>query len=357
MSGVSVGGVTGCGSYSAYIVPRGGGPIFATVPWSKLAWARVLDDTSAASATSDKSDCNLVAGTLPWRHELSILRDGAQVWIGPVLSPSSPASTDHRQFQIDARDLSAWWDHRFIHNDYNYVAPTDLAQIFQDFATDAMQPDNSPGLHVVTTPCGITGVMQVLASQHQIAGSQLRDLANTGIDWTVINRDVLAGGATVPVADLGTFRDEHFINLPLVHTDGSVQTNLWIVRGSGGGAAGDTIYAASADAAASLLDGLLESVDTVSTIQDYVSAKAAADSRVAITKAVTGVENAVLAATAPFAVASLIPGATCRLELHDTGTPVSGRFRLQRVDCTVDAVTTGTPNEQISLIFQPIGTP
>lgn len=350
------GGVLGCGSYDAYVLPRGGGrtPV-ATIPWTSIDWTRVLDDTSSASAVTDKTICTAFNGIKPWRHELALFRDGDEMWVGPIIDPSAPVMTDRWQFMVDARDVSAWWDHRLIHEDHEYVVATDLATIFQDFATDAMLPDNSPGVHVVTTPCGVTGVMTVLASQHQMAGSQLRDLANTGIDWTVVRRDILAGGATVPTATLGPFRDEHFLAPPLVTDDGSSQANRWVVRGSGGGAQGDAIYADSVNTDAASLDGLLESIDTVQSIQDYISAKAAADSRTLLTSSVTSIQNAILAPTAPFAVSELVPGALCHVELHEGPIPVSGQFRLQSVTGAVRS-DSGSVNEQITLVFQPVGT-
>lgn len=345
----------GCGQYEAYVVPRGGGrQIVAEIAWTQIDWARVLDDTSSASALSDKSVCVSVDGIRSWRHELDLFRDGDEIWVGPILNPSAPVQTDRRQFMVDARDVSAWWDHRLIHQDHAYIVPTDLATIFQDLATDAMAPDNSPGVHVVTTPCNVKGVLTVLAAQHQMAGTQLRDLANTGIDWTAVRRDILAGGATVPTASLGVFRDEHFLAPPLVTLDGTAQTNRWVVRGSGGGAAGDAIFADSKNDAAAHDDGLLESVDTVSTIQDYTSAKAAADSRTLLTSSVVSIQNAVLAPTAPFTVPELIPGALCRVELHEGPIPVSGDFRLQSVTGSVRAQQ-GAINEQITLVFQPVG--
>ncbi len=93
----------------------------------------------------------------------------------------------------------------------------------------------------------------------------------------------------------------------------------------------------------------------IGTIQDFVSAQAAANTRVELTSAISTVENAVLAPTAPLTVDQLIPGALCQLELHQTELPVSGQFRLQRVDAVAN-VASGSINEQITLTFQPIGT-
>lgn len=343
----------GCGRYDAYILTRGGGSLVAVLPWNTLSWGRVLDDTSHATVTVD-SECGELGSVRPWQHELAIYRDDLLVWVGPITNPSAPVAGDHQQLQVDARDLSAWWDHRRIHVDHAYVVPTDLATIFQDFATDAMSVDNSPGLVVKTTACGVLGVRSILGTQHQIAGLELRDLAKTGIDWTAVGRTVLAGGSAVPTASIGTFTDAHFTQPPKPNLDGTAQANDWVVRGAGGGVAGDVVYGEASDTSAQERDGVLEAVDTVSTIQDNTSAAAAAQTRVALTTGVLSVEEAYLAATAPFTIDQLVPGAVCYLDLQETVIPIQGQYRLQSVDPTArgnDGV------EQVVLVFQPVGTP
>jgi hypothetical protein len=352
---MAVSGLLGCGEYEAYIVPRGGGngEIVAVLEWNELSWGRRLDDTSQASATVDSDCCDLLQIVRPWRHELAIYRDGELVWVGPVINPSAPVASDHQQWRVEARDLSAWWDHRRIHSDHVYDTPTDLATMFQDFADDAMSVDNSPGLVVVTTPCGVQGTRTILGTQHQMAGLELRDLANIGIDWTLIVREVMAGGAIVPTAPLDVFLDEHFTQPPAANLDGTSQANNWVIRGAGGGTAGDTIYGESSDAAAAVLDGILESVDTVTTIESNEAALGAAQTRVALTAAVVGAENAPLAPSAPFPITVLVPGALCPLALQETCIPIFGSYRLQGIDVVANGQD-GT--ETVTPIFQPEGT-
>lgn len=347
----------GCGSYDVYILTRGGGQLVAAFPWTQLAWARVLDDTSEGSATATgypASCCSDLSQVRPWQHELAIYRDGSLVWVGPIWEPKSPPPFT---FSIAARDLTSWWDHRLIHNDLLYDIPTDLATIFQDISDDAMAPDPSPGLTVATTPTGVTAVLDILAVQHAMAGPKLRDIANIGIDWTTVGRDVIAGGAEIPTSSIGTFYDDHFATPPTPRLDGSVQANAWLVRGSGGGAAGDTIFGmATADPSIIDRDGLLESVDTVSTLQDNLSAQAAAQSRAALTSEVILVENCVLAPSAPFPIEVLIPGALCELALEQTCIPVFGPYRLYKVEGDAQAGGASGTDETITLTFQPVGT-
>jgi hypothetical protein len=219
-----------------------------------------------------------------------------------------------------------------------------------------MAPDTTPGLNVHTTPCGVTGTMTLLELQHLVAGPKIRDLSRIGVDWTTVGRDVLAGGAAVPTESIGTFLDEHFVRSEgkgaTPKLDGTQQTNAWLVRGQGGGSAGDTVFGYDGDPAAAALDGLLESVATVSTIQDGDSALAAAQTRLALTSDVLTLESAILSPDAPFTIDQLVPGALCELALDSTCIPVTGPYRLQKVTVTASA----PDGEVVTLAFQPVGT-
>jgi hypothetical protein len=358
-------GLLGCGTYEVYVQPRGGGQMSSVIPtesnrvlfpWSQLGWSRVLDDTSQATVEADGT-CGSPVGTVkPWKNEIALIRDGVQVWVGPVFTPTGNPNGQPDQLSINARDLTAWWDHRLIHEDHDYTDdPTDLAYILQAISDDAMAPDNSPGLFVTPSPCGILGTPQILAVQYQIAGQQIRTLSNSGVDWTCIARDVLCGGAVVPTAPITpTFTDEHFINIPTVTPDGSVQANSWIVTGSGNGVAGATIVgAAGPDVDAALEDGLLESVASDTTIQDNTTAQSAAQSRLLLTQAPVTVTGGILAATAPFPMSVLVPGATCYLNLTKTTIPVQGQFRLGGIQ--VNYTAGENQIEQVIPSFQPVG--
>lgn len=344
----------GCGSYEAFVIPRGGagGQLVGTVEWSTLTWERVLDDTSQATTALDLANpacCDLMAIARPWQHELAVYRDGAPIWTGPLYVTTEPVEKN----QLTARDLTVWWDRRRIHVDHVF-REVDIATIFQAIADDAMAPDPSPGLFVSATPCGILSTQTYLAAQHLLAGPTIRDLSNIGIDWTAVNREVLVGGTTVPADPIGTLVDEHFQTPPQPTIDGSTQRNSIIVRGSGGGAAGDTVFGGPAEAAAAILrDGLLEDVVTVSTIQDNATAAAAAATRVELQNDVVLVDGCVLAANAPVTVDQLIAGAVVTLKLSDTCIPVDGDYRIQKVSGTISS-TDGI--EQITLSLQPVGT-
>lgn len=343
-------GLLGCGQYEVHITGRGGAPLLAVFPWNAVTWSRVLDDTSQAMVTGAGGDCcGLLADVRPWRHEIAIYRDGDLVWVGPVFNPSSSPSAGPPPsvgVAVSARDLSAWWDHRLIHTDQVY-AGVDLATIFAAVANDAMAPDNSPGFTVASSPCGVTGSRAVLASQFVLAAQELRSISGIGVDWTVVARNALVGGTVVPAAPIATLIDEHFMLPPTPNLDGSAQANREVLIGNG-----VSVYGDATNAAAAAADGLLESVTTDTSILDSTQAQAGADSRVALTAAIIGIEGAVLTPDAPVTIDDLVPGAICQLELQDTCPPVSGPFRLKKIDV---ASQTAGATETVSLSFQPVG--
>lgn len=348
---VAVANVLGCGTYEVVVLTRGGRALVSVLEWTQVSWSRVLDETSEATITGstgqDARCCEALNEIKPWRHEIGILRDSVLIWVGPIIQVQTPPGT----FQITARDISAWWDHRLIHNSYNFVQE-DMGTIFQAFSDDAMAPDPSPGMILNVTFSGVRATKRVLSTQHQIAGPVLRDLCNTGIDWTAIGRTILAGGLVVPTQAIGAFTDSHFATPPTPTFSGEQQSNSPTVRGAGGGTSGDRIYAKVDDFRAILQDGLLESVETISSITDHNSALQASESQLALRKTVAQVEACELIPEAPFTLDTLIPGALCRLDLQETCIPVSGVFRLKSVQGTVNA----NSNDTITLVFQPEGT-
>lgn len=346
-----IGGELGCGEYEAFVFTRGGGMQVAVLPWTSLNFTRVLDDTSTGSVSGaigqDGSCCDFLADVYPWRHELVIKRDGVTVWVGPIYSLQTPPG----EFQIDARDLSAWWDHRRIRTDIEY-AETDLAVIFTAIAQDAMSADDSPNFTVRATACGVRGTRRILALQHQLAGPALRDLSTTGIDWTMVGREARVGGLVVPTEPLATFIDAYFANPPTPIRDGSQQANSITTRGAGGGELGDSLYAIETDGFAARDDGLLENVESVTTLVDFNSITQYSKTQLALRKVMLTADSARLTPQAPYNINDLIPGALCPLALQETCLPVRGDYRIKSVSVSVSA----GQDDAVDLTFQPPGT-
>lgn len=345
-------GTVGCGGYQVLAMERGGRRLVAELPATAVTWARVLDDTSGATATLRVShDCRVAVAQLnTWQHEIAIVRDGDAVWAGPILFLSLPWANP----EIRARDVSAWWDHRRIHEDHELPDTTDVALAFAELVRDAMAPDNSPRVDVVAEPSGVLGAVTVNTEAREIAGARLRQLTDVGVDWTVVVRRVLCGGLTVPAGSLGVVTDDWFTEPPTVDIDGSNQENASDVVGQSEAADGltqMTLVGSFTDDEARARDGLLESVTTMPDASTQSTVDAAARSNAQLGAAPAQVTPAVLSPYAPVTVQQLIPGAVARLELAATFRPVSGWYRLKQVEGAADATS-----EKITLTFQPLGT-
>lgn len=347
----------GCGTYRVAIHTRASLlRAVVEVPWTQIEWGRVLDDTSSATVQAGAGCCGeiLESQVRPWSHTLAIYRkvQGSvgygRVWSGPVM-----AIRDRDALTLEARDLSAWCDHRLVHDDHDHVAE-DLADIYQSLWDDAMAPDPVPDYTLSLTASGTTGDRQVLTDSHTLAGDPLRELGRTGLDWTVLDRVQIVGPSEIDTPAVATLIDSHFVGDPEVVVDGSTQANLWYVSGSGGGAEGDEVSGfASVSPGA---DGLLESVASESSILDDLSADENAQTRLDRSSMPQRyVTDADLHSDAPVPMERLIPGARVRLALTGRCLPVRTTERLSSVKVTAsrdgNAVT-----EKVSISLQPLGT-
>lgn len=346
----------GCGTYRVLAHDKGdvGQSIdhaFVELRFSTLEWSRVLDDTSEATLLVGAQGCRApgVSELRTWAHEIAIYRTlgttATRVWSGPLtgIEPQGGGLT------IKARDLSAWLWHRLVHDAQLWVG-AELSDIFQAIWEDAILADPVPNFTLSIQPTGVTGDREVLPEQHRIAGDELAELASTGIDWTTIDRVMLAGGKEVPTPAVATLIDQHFAVQMEPSLDGLAQANRVIVQGSGGGAEGDEVVGDSSVVPGP--EGLLESVVSQPSILDSGSAGDAADSQVALLSVPQLlVGGSALLPSAPITMDQLIPGARVRIALSNPWTPVSQVLRLGsvRVSVGADLAETVTPE------FQPLG--
>lgn len=344
------GNTLGCGRYTAQIRTRGGGGVlFSKLPCTDGSWERVLDDTSTAGVNlaglGRTSKCfAAIRDAEPMEYELAVARDGAVVWQGPLGSKNA----DGTKGSYAARDVSAWWDRRVLPVDRVYTQ-TDLASVFEQLADDAMLEDPSPGISVSTTPTGVLGDRKYLAGQNLMAAPELRSLAKAGIDWTVIGRDVLAGGIVVPTAPIVLLQDSHLVGTPSVSKDGLAMANRVRVVGAGGGEGPDPIVGEARDEESIARYGLVDLVIRDDSIRDEASATAAAQSRLALVRVpVPLLTTVVLDSAAPVLVEDLVPGAIVGCAFASSGIEVAGEFRLKKV-----AVGFKGQGETVTLTLQP----
>ena len=354
-------GTLGCGDYRAFVHTRASlSRAVLEVPWTRLQWGRVIDDTSAAQVVAGAGCCGELNGASidTWSHQLSVVRIGdGRVWSGPIINLRDTAEEG---VVIDARDLSSWRDHRLVHDDHFHIGEA-LTSIYEAIHADAMAPDPIEDYTLVVTPGTATGDREILAESHTIAGEPLRELGRTGIDWTVVDRvEYVAGEELDPVVlpdggapDGGALIDEHFVTPPDVELDGTGRANRWIVSGSGGGAEGDEVVGEAT--AAPGPEGLLESVASEADILDDLSAGDAADARLARSRTPQRfVREAVLGPNAPVSIHDLVPGRRVRLALPGRCLSVYGVQRLTSVGVVVQR-TQGGITEAVTLSFEPLG--
>lgn len=342
----------GCGRYSAQIWTRGGGSlVFDRLPVTSVSWTRMLDDTSQASADlagmgRTRACFEAIRDAEPGQHELAIIRDGVAVWQGPVFSKDAQGTSGG----YDARDLSLWWDHRRLPVDRVFEA-TDLATIFETLADDAMLEDASPNITVVSSPTGILGTRKYLAGQHLMAGPQLRELANSGVDFTFVGRDALVGGTSIDAEPIVLLQDRHLAAIPKT-TRGFPVGNRVGLSGAGGGEGPDPIFGEAQDAASIATYGLLDDVQSQESVRDDASAAAQARSTLAIGSVpVTVLSEVLLDSTAPVLIEQLVPGALVGCAFGSSGIDVAGTFRISKVDVKGEG-----RNESVQLTLEPVGT-
>lgn len=347
--------VLGCGDYRALVLTRQ--TILRAVlevPWSTIRWGRVIDDTSAASVTAGgrcRGDVR-AADIRPWAYQLALVRVGnGRVWSGPLVGVRDTAEGG---IVFDARDLSAWTDHRRVHDDHFHTAE-ELTAIFESLWDDAMAPDPIEDYTLSVTAGTATGDREVLAAQNRIAGDELRELGRTGVDWTVVDRVQHVAAPEIPTPRvLGPLIAEHFQTPPDVEVDGTVMANDWVVAGAGGGAEGDEVVGTASQPPAGG-EGLLESVASESAILDVGSADEAAAGRLARSAdPPVFIREAVLVPEAPVGIEELIPGVRARISLPDRAVPVDVTQRITSVQVEVTK-SAGAVAEQITVGLEPLG--
>jgi hypothetical protein len=363
--------VLGNGSYRVQVQhkprtnPNGGVSIgnIGELTTTRIFWERILDDTSTASCVvpttgmGSEQCCAILENVVPIRDELVIYRDNNPVWVGPItrMTYSDDLVT------IQANDLSWWLNHRYPRINRTW-AGTDLSTIFETLIEDAIDLDDFHMLYEINQS-GILGDREIKVNEYKMFGDSLRELANTGIDWTVHLRKLFAGGYTVPNATpIATLRTEHFSNGYDLSIQGEIMCTNALVKG-------DSDLSTANYGIPSPDFGLVDAVWTENDIKDYNSALQAAKSRwdmfkkppifvsnpnkkkkLKIDSDVSDTSSAILAPDAPVNIEKLIPGATVKMSVNYLCRLLEFELRLKRVSVTVEN------NENVELGLIPVGT-
>lgn len=317
-------------------------------------WSRLLNGTSEASLRitmrnrdgSNRECCETVRAIDPLRHELEIYRNGKLVWAGPIWDVK--AEPKQNEVEITAKDLSVWWQLRFLLQDF-ISRGEDLAGIFEKYVKYTTSLDDY-GLDVETLPCGILGDRTVDGTSILSSSNELQELARTGVDWTLANRTCFVGGITIngqnyTIPTLLT--DESFTDPPTTRKTAAGMGNDAYLKGR-------TVVGHYVDPALIAPDGVLIQVKkTEYSVEDQNSADAGAKSMWDRShEPLTYLEgDNALDPKAEIDIQELVCGVLVPIDISGGGcVPLATKLRLERV-----AVNFQPNTEEVSVYLQPVG--
>jgi hypothetical protein len=357
----------GCGLYELYVYDRANRKRLRNLgDWTSIEFAREIDEVSNLTATFGSASgdcCRNLAGLAPFAFSLGALRwteddvalDARNVnhrrWVGPVWDVQQPEGSS--DVVVECRDLISWLQKRRLHDDLEFKQ-VDLATIFNTLVTHGMTLDNVPGLFPTAGATGILGDRSYKQTQSDYVYDLIQELARTGVDYTMVDSTMVAGSVSIATEPIGTLTDDHFVTSPGIRIAGDQMVNDWAVAGGGGGSNGHEKIGRYVDVDPEY--GLLQGSVVESKITDQDSLNAAAASKWALTnQPVAIISSAALTQDAPLTFDQLVPGAVVTVKLFDTCFPVSGPYRLHRVEVAAKRSQDGL-QETVKISLEPLGT-
>lgn len=361
----------GCAAdYTATVHAQGGATVWTRIEGlTQLSWGRVRDDYSTASVEVSKSEagtgcCGRLGQVTPWGHELTVYRNSALVWQGPIITPTETRTG----FTFEARDMIAWLDRRAINPpgaEYFYPAPTDTGALIRALiqhgfpvADATRNPGLTQWLDARDTP-GTTSTTDHLWKGSVSVGEVVRELIGAGADLYTVGRRIVV-----------TSDSEQLDRRPLRLTDADFLSDLE-VRTNGMDAATRGILVGGQP-----LDGANQPIPDVSPIIGYNGGpqpffgqidRISTSPNTSDQGVANGIAGAVrsygypppvdlivpagarLSPTAPVTIDQLLPGALLSVALEGYCTPVVADFRLTELDVTWTRGSDSQDNEQIGV--------
>lgn len=343
----------GCATHSALVLDRTGAVVCAVESLLEVIWGRILNETGTARVVvRPQGDCcACMAGVRTWRHRLVIWRGASVVFDGPIVMVEWTADG----VEITAQDVSAWLDRRTPHQEMAFV-DTDLATIARELVTDAFIPDD-PGVTVsIVAPALISGDRSY-SIDVELVLDHLRDLASTGLDWSVAGSSILLMG-TGFCDVIGSLSDADFPQGLRVIEDGGAVATRWVLW-----AAPDDEGALRKATSGGVHDyyGLLEAVHDSLAPQDLGAASildqssadaAAADLLATSVPAPVFIDTGAgpLSPQASIDIASVIPGYCLQIASVATCRPVTAVQKVVEVSVQETGAT-----EQARVLCAPTG--
>lgn len=240
----------GCSQHTGYIQDKCSGPRLCELTnATRIYYDRRLDDISEAEVTVAipgdvlNSCCDCLGDAEPWCHILTIVREGdGVVWTGPIIEMDYGVN----DVIIRAKDKLAWLTKRV--NETEVSNPpgstnslTNLAvdiieqAMFDDGDSPCFTPDN--GGCIINNGDGLAADADrgrtFLGFSGPTAYDNLVSLAESGIDFTVVNQCLILGGEQLPDEPIGVLTDEMILGDVRVRKDGNHYFNRFYVRFDG----------------------------------------------------------------------------------------------------------------------------
>ena len=364
----------GTAEYEAYFKSRGGQYFICRARnLTALSWERKMNEVSSAKVTIslnslDPDFCECVSQINPWEHELAIYRNGVEVWVGPVINGIIDLANLTATY--DAKDLSAWFDKRWIElrdTDVEFEE-ADISDVFEWLVRHAYY--KQPWNMTWTIPQVQIPIDRVYVSASPderwsgpfpSVGEEIRNLVRSGVDMTVVRRELITGDLQTESTPLAMLNDQHWATLPAIQIIGSQMATEVGVGGGNGGYYGwydDQIWIERADAD-EFGDqfGLLQEFTNEPSMQDEETTKTpnaitqqAYALREVKKQPFVYVKGGELAPDAPVYPEILVPGNVFMVKLTETCRTVEDEYRLYSVSTSF-----GRDGESMALELVPKG--
>ncbi|MFF0092658.1 hypothetical protein ACFYSF_22230 [Streptomyces canus] len=330
--------VAGCGTHTAQVLDRNGATVAVANVLTEVEWNRVLDGTSSARALiqPDADCCGRLGRIGSWKSRLVIFRDGKYVWDGPV----TDVTWSLGQVEIVAEDVSVWLDDRVPHANKTFTN-TDLSEIAQWLVEDGFAPDDPGHVVEIIGKAGVSGSRSYTAGIGQ-TGDHLRQLAEAGIDYTVIGNKILLLPETHLVS-VGRLSDADLPEGLEVSEDGKSLVTRWIVAGS------EESGVIGSDGGTDPYYGLHERYIEMTEITDAASATAAAKARRRVSSVVPvfiDTQQVTISPLAAIDVPSLVPGWALDVTSASTCRRVTQRLKITGLRVTETGGDENTPGSE-----------
>jgi hypothetical protein len=341
----------GCNpDYRVLITDRCAGSTLMEVEFSELKWGRVLDGISEAQVTVPAGCCGKLADIEPWRHELHIIRDGAEQWTGPITTEPDCRSG----VTIVANDMLAWLGVRVVrkaicHDPDCGGTPATGPEIAERIIRDAIEPDDPCLLEYLKVVPGGLPQEREYKAYSAYAYDALTDLAKGGVDFTAVGRQIVVFPEAGTLGELALLTCDHFLGDVCATKDGGSLATRAVVTGKAPD--NETVvtgFAGGVDPYYGLVERLLND-DTIKTTA-AANVQAQGLIRNPVPLLIQPPRGNGLDPNAPVCMDELIPGVQMPVSLDCTCRDVTQAMRLVKLDVTVNV-----DGEKVAPMLSPVG--